>query len=103
MEPDRFARRLEEELSSLLGKRIVVPVVEAFARRCGCRGYAVYVKGLTPEDVEVLADVLSERLERLGDGEPAVELSRDSVRALLIGEWCERHRPGVHPSLSPLG
>ncbi len=99
---ERLARRLEGNLSRLLGRRIVIPVAEAYARRCGCRGHALYVRGLTREDVEVLTDVLAEELKGLGEGEPAAELDRDLVRALRVGRWCERHRPGRHPALMPL-
>ncbi len=98
------ARKMEEELSGLLGRPVRVPVVEVFVRRCGCRGIAFYVKGLTVDDVEVLGELLSDALSRLGDGRPVAELRRtgSEVRSLMLLEACDEHPPDENPSLLPL-
>ncbi|WP_457619870.1 DUF5402 family protein [Methanopyrus sp.] len=98
------ARKLEEELSGLLGRSVRVPVVEVFVRRCGCRGIVLYVRGLTLDDVEVLGELLSDALSRLGDGCPVAELRRvgPEVRSLMLLEACSEHPPDRNPSLIPL-
>ncbi len=98
------ARKLEEELSGLLGRPVRIPAVEVFVRRCGCRGIAIYVRGLTIDDVEVLGNLLSDALSRLGDGYPVAELRRigPEVRSLMLLEACNEHPPDGNPSLVPL-